>query len=107
MLLQKIHESVKGKRFVRKVVSKELEIIYFLTGVGTMILTRLAGTDGGCKCVECKKNDAEVRIVFGVKANEPHRNVPMQTVVLCKECAWNLGDCLDDTTATSWKESSK
>lgn len=107
MILQKIHECVEGKRFVRKVVSKEVEIIQYLAGVGTMILTKLAGTDEGCKCVECKKKDAEVRIVFGVKANEQHRNVPMQMVTLCKECAWDLAGCLDDTTATNWKESSK
>lgn len=107
MLLQKIYECVESKRFVRKVVSKEIEIIQYLAGEGTMLLTKLAGTDEGCKCVECKKNDAEVRIILGVKANEPHRNLPMQTVLLCKECACNLADCLGDTTATNWNESSK
>ena len=49
-----------------------------------------------CTCVECKKSPAEVALIFGKGT--------MTSVNLCFECAWTLGDLLDETTAVDFRE---
>jgi len=44
-----------------------------------------------CKCNECLKNNADVIITVG-KFEIP----------LCKECAWDLEDILDNTTSADF-----
>ena len=64
-----------------------------------MILTRINGEEEGGTCVECKKNTAEIK--------GAHRNVPAQAIYLCRDCAWDLSECLDKTVSINFKECSK
>lgn len=71
-----------------------------------MILMRINGEEEGGTCVECKKNAAEIKIVLGMKKGA-HRNVPAQAIYLCRDCAWDLSECLDKTVSINFKECSK
>ena len=46
-------------------------------------------------CCECGNAHAELSVTLG-------RNIPQ--LLLCKECAWNLSELLDKTTAIDFQE---
>ncbi len=71
-----------------------------------MIITKIGGTDEGCSCVECKKKPAEIKVMLGTK-KIANRSLPTQGFMLCRDCAWDLSECLDKTVSINFKECSK
>lgn len=71
-----------------------------------MIIAKIDEMEDGCSCVECKKNPAEIKVTLGTK-KIAGRSLPGQGFVLCRDCAWNLAECLDMTTTVNFKECSR